>query len=400
MEVRLITSGEVTAFRETMLTTFGNDLEGDPGGDDRFRALVGRGQAWGAFDHSAMVATAATFDLAIGVPGGMTLPIAGLTMVTVRPTHRRRGLLRQLLDLHLADARKRGFAASGLWASEAGIYGRFGYGIAAHHDVVHIDRAGSLAVAEGRELDTVEWIDEAHARAVLPAIYERATAARPGALRRSEAWWRERRFLETPYMRGGASRRRHVVVRRGTDLVGYLVFRQRAVFTESLPAGKIEIIELIANDVRAEATLWRLALGIDLFPTVTWWNAPVDDSLPWLVADARRIKRQRIDNLWLRIENVESALHARHYEADGHLRFAIDDATWQLTVTDGRARCTETADAPELQLDRSTLGALYLGGTSATQLARAGLVRGEPATIATADRLFGSAIAPWCPEIF
>lgn len=400
MDLRIITDDEVSAFREVLLTTFGTDVEADPGGDDRFRALVGKNQAWGAFDQGTLVATAATFDHTIGLPGGTTLPIAGLTMVTVRPTHRRRGLLRKLLDLHFADARDRGYAASGLWASEAGIYGRFGYGIAAHNDVVQIERAGELTVAAGRELDDVQWIDEAQARLMLPAIYERATAMRPGALRRSEAWWRERRFLEVPLMRGGASRRRHVIARRGDSLVGYLVFRQRGGFTDGIASGKAEINELIAIDTRAEATLWRLALGMDLYPTVSWWNAPIDDSLPWLVGDSRRIKRQRVDNLWLRIDDVAAALGARRYAADGVIRFAIDEACWELAVVDGRGRCTPTTQTPDLRLDRPSLGALYLGGTSATQLARAELVRGEPSAIATTDRLFASAIAPWCPEIF
>jgi len=397
MELRVITDDEVPAFRDALLATFGTEREVDPGGDERFRALVGKQQAWAAFDRGGVVATAATFDHAIGLPGGTTLPIAGLTMVSVRPTHRRRGLLRRLVDLHLADARARGFAASGLWASEAGIYGRFGYGIAAHHDVVQIERAGSLEVGAGRELDALEWIDEARARAELPAIYARATATRPGALRRSDVWWRERRFLETPFMRGGASRRRHVLARRGDDIVGYLVYRQR---TGALADGKLEINELIGIDPRAEATLWRLALAVDLFPNVSWSNAPIDDPLPWLVGDARRIKRQRVDNLWLRIDDVAGALAARRYSADGVLRFALDGGAWELVVADGRGLCTPTAHATELDLDRAGLGALYLGGTSATRLARAELVRGEPAAITIADRLFGSAIAPWCPEIF
>lgn len=400
MEVRIITDDEVTAFREVLLNAFGIDVDADPGGDDRFRALIGKSQAWGAFDQGQLVATAGTFDHTIGLPGGTTLPIVGLTMVSVRPTHRRRGLLRKLLDLHFADARDRGYAASGLWASEAGIYGRFGYGIAAYNHVVQVERAGELTVAAGRELDDVQWIDEAQARLALPAIYERATAARPGALRRSEVWWRERRFLETPFMRGGASKRRHVLARRGDELVGYLVFRQRGGFTDGIASGKTEINELIAIDSRAEATLWRLALGMDLYPTVSWWNAPVDDSLPWLIGDSRRVKCQRADNLWLRIDDVAAALGARRYPADGRIRFEIDGASWELAVVDGRGRCAPTTHTPELRLDRASLGALFLGGTSATQLARAELVRGEPSAIAAADRLFASAIAPWCPEIF
>jgi predicted acetyltransferase len=401
VDIRSITADEVGRYRQAIMTTFGGgDPDEDPHGDERFAALIDGSQAWAAFDGPYIVATAATFMLELVVPGG-TLPMAGLTMVTVRPTHRRRGLLRELVGVHLDDARRRGQAVSGLWSSEAPIYGRFGYGVAAEGELVEIDDARSLRVAAGRELDALEWIDEAQALEQLPAIYERATRERPGALRRSETWWRERRFLEAPFVRGGASRRRHALARRGADAVGYLAYRQRGGFTDGLPSGKVEIIELIAVDARAEATLWRLALAIDLFPTVTWGNAPVDHPLPWLVDDRRRVRSRRLDTLWLRLDDVAAALAGRRYAADGALRFAIDDAhTWQLTVADGVGRCAPVAAVPELRLDRSALGSLYLGGVAASQLARAELVRGDAPAIATADRLLRWPVAPWCPEMF
>jgi predicted acetyltransferase len=401
LDIRAITDDEIAAFRPAALTVFGADADAESGinGVDQHRALIGPGQAWGAFDAGTVVGTAGTFDLSVGTPGGGSLPMAGLTLVTVRPTHRRRGILRELVRLHLDDARARGFAISGLWASDAPIYGRFGYGVAAYCDVLEIANAGTLQIAP-RDLDALEPIDETLARAVLPAIYARATADRPGALRRSDVWWRERRFLETPWARGGASKRRHVVARRGDELVGYVVYRQRGKFTDGVPDGRLEINELLAVDARAEASLWQFALNVDLFPTVAWWNMPADSALPWLVHDMRRVKTRRADSLWLRIEDVPAAVSARGYHDDGALRFAVDGATYELTAEAGRGQCTRTAARPALELSGQSLASLFLGCTSATQLARADLVRGDAAAIATADRLFASRVAPWCPEVF
>jgi predicted acetyltransferase len=402
LEIRTVTDDELPAFRAAMLATFGDDPDNDPEGHGRIRALIAPEQRWAAFDGGTVVATAATFDHAIALPGGGELPMAGLTMVMVRPTHRRRGILRELMRLHLDDARRRGFAISGLWASEGSIYQRFGYGIAAESHAVEIEHARAVVFAEPREYDTTHFIDEAQARRDLPAIYDRAIANRPGALIRSEGWWRERRFLEAPFMRAGASRRRHVVASRAGELVGYLQFRQRPKFTDDLPAGQLDIIELLGIDPRAEATLWHFALRADLFPRVTWWNAPLDDLLPWIITDPRRVKRRRIDTLWLRLEDVAAALVARRYAADGALRLAVDGAAWELVAGDGgHARCTAAEpQAPVLRLSRPALGSLYLGGASASQLVRAGAAHGDPAAIATADRLFASSIAPWCPEVF
>jgi predicted acetyltransferase len=398
---RAITVDEVPALRDAIMSTFGDDAdEADPGGTARFRALVRPDAAWAAFDGDALVGTAATFDHAIGVPGGGTLPIAGLTMVSVRPTHRRRGILRELMKLHLAEARARGCAASGLWASEAGIYGRFGYGPASWSESLEIAHASDVRFADDSEMDTLELVDEARARELLPAIYARATADRPGALRRTETWWRERRFLETPWLRKGASRRRHALARRGDALVGYVQYRQRGAFDGGLPSGRVEIVELHGLDARAEASLWKFVLSIDLFPNVGWWCAPVDSRLPWLLADPRRVARQRADNLWLRIDDIPAALAVRSYPCDGRLRFSVDGEAWELDVVDRAGRCTPTRAPAELVFDRQTLGALYLGGTPVSTLARASKIRGDGAAIARADGLFASAVAPWCPEVF
>jgi predicted acetyltransferase len=422
IEIRTVADDELLAYREALAETFGDDLANDPQGPDRIRALIAREQRWAAFDGGTIVATAGSFDHTIALPGGGTIPMAGLTMVTVRPTHRRRGLLRELIRHHLEDASRRGFPISGLWASEASIYQRFGYGVAAEAEFIEIDNAHALALHEPRERDRdgehdeIQWIDEARARRELPAIYSRATASRPGALVRSDVWWRERRFLEAPFARGGASRRRHVVAVRpeSGELAGYLQYRQRPGFTDGLPAGQLDIVELVATDLRAEATLWRFALRVDLFPRVTWWNAPTDDPLPWLVTDPRRVKRRRTDSLWLRLGDIPAALAARRYAAEGALRFVVsgsssgsaaETSAWDLAVSgDGPARCTAAGpgspDAPALRLSLPALGSLYLGAFSASRLARGGLVQGDPAALATADRLFASPVAPWCPEIF
>jgi len=399
VEVLTIKDDEVPQFREALINTFGADGEVDQGGDERFRALIGPSQAWAAFDGKTIVATAATFDLAVNLPGGNALPMAGLTMVTVRPSHRRRGLLRQLMERHLDDARQRQFPVSGLWASEATIYGRFGYGLAAFCEVYEIDQAHSLRIAD-RQFDELDWLDEARARELLPAIYERAVAERPGALRRSAVWWNQRRFVETPWSRAGSSKRRFVAARRAGELVGYIAFRQKGKFADGLPEGELDIVELIACDPRAEATLWRFALSVDLFPHVKYWNAPADDSLPWLVDDFRRVKRRRGDNLWLRIEDVPATLERRTYARDGRLRISVGATTYELGVEGGRPWCAETQHAPDIEIDMQALATLYLGCTTATQLARAERIRGERNALLLADQIFATPLAPWCPEVF
>ena len=397
LEVRTIDDAEIAAFRDAALTTFGGDPDEDPSGEARQRATIPAGRAWVACDGGQIVATAASYPLAIAVPGGGAIATAGLTMVTVRPTHRRRGLLRALIRAHLDDARVRGEIASGLWASESAIYGRFGYGVAAEGLDLELDARGLTLDGDG-DAHACRFVDEAEARARLPAIYARAVAARPGVLRRHDAWWGERRFLEISFVRAGASRRRHVIAWRGTDAVGYVAYRQR----EAEAAGRVEVIELVAIDAPAEAALWRLLAGIDLYPTVAWRNAPVDTALPWSLPDRRRVTRRLVDTLWLRVDDVAATLASRSYPRDGALRFAIDGERWELIVDGGRARCERTDAPAALELERAAFGSLILGTVPATTLARAGRVRapGDRAALSLADGLFAWPIAPWCPEQF
>jgi predicted acetyltransferase len=399
--VRRLTPEELSSFVTHVLTTFGADRDLDPEAESRLRALLPLARCHGGFAGATMVATAAAFPLRLTVPGG-DLAMAGLTCVTVAPTHQRRGLLRRLLAAHLADAEAAGEAVSGLYASQGGLYGRFGYGVAAESDVLSI--RGPLAPPTA--LDDLALLAPEEAARRLPALDRAAAAARPGMYVRDDAWWQWRRIADRPFARRGRSTRRFLIARRGERDTGYAIYRQRPGFADGQATGVVDLEELIGLDAEAEATLWHAVTTIDLFPTVEYDNAPVDHGLNWRAADPRRVvRRRRADTLWLRLHAPNVALAARRYAVEDVLVIAVDDplapsTRWRLAVVDGRAEVTPTAASPDLVATASALGALYLGGASAAALARADLLRGEPAAIARAERLFAWPVAPWCAEQF
>jgi predicted acetyltransferase len=400
MEIRSITDDEVPAFRAAMITTFAGDPAADTSGNERVRALVREGRAWAAFDRGNVVATAGTFEQDVSMPGGGTLVVAGLTMVTVRPTHRRRGILRALIEEHLADARRRGEPCSGLWASEAAIYGRFGYGCAAEGDELIFDARGMTIDARAGAEDELHDLSDDDAKRLLPPVYESVRKTRAGMMSRSDNWWAWRRFRDQPHLQSSRTPRKHLGAFRDGQLVGWIAYRQRLSWHEGQPNGSYDIDELIAVDERAEVTLWRFASTVDLFPTVTYWNLPTDSMLPWLVNDRRRLRRRRTDTLWIRPDDLDRTLAARQYSADGSLRVDVDGNVHELRVDSGRATSSRVEKAPELRMNRSAVGAILLGNVAPSQLARAGLIQGDAAALARADRMFATATAPWCPEIF
>src|SRR5438477_561420 len=75
--------------------------------------------------------------------GARRVRAAGVTVVGVLPTHRRRGVLRSMMRAQLDACREHGESVAYLWATEDTIYGRFGYGVASYSIEVDIPRERS-----------------------------------------------------------------------------------------------------------------------------------------------------------------------------------------------------------------------------------------------------------------
>ena len=104
-----------------------------------WRELTETDRSIGAWDGQACVGTAGAFSFRLTVPGGAAVPAAGVTMVSVAATHRRRGVLTSMMRRQLDDVRSWGEPLAVLTASEPVIYGRFGYGPATYAMNVDID---------------------------------------------------------------------------------------------------------------------------------------------------------------------------------------------------------------------------------------------------------------------
>jgi predicted acetyltransferase len=353
-----------------------------------------------------VVATAGAFSFEMTVPGGGVLPVAGVTAVGVLATHRRRGILRQLMAAQLDDVVRRGESLAILTASESGIYRRFGYGTASFVQGYELDTLRvELRGAPGDELDLVLLRGEEAVPLVAP-IYDRWRRTRPGAVDYTPGWWKATLGSQANYIGGGPT---FVVVcepQQGRG-GGY------AIYTTSPPNERftVEVRQLVAEDPVVEARLWSYLIGIDLSVRVQVEQVPVDCPLKWWVTDLRQV-RTTVHRDWLhaRILDVPAALAARRYAVDDELRIEISDAFRPGPATDGRfvvgasggeGRCEPTADEPDLTMDIAALGSLYLGGVRATDLGAAQLVTAHtPGALARADALFGWPIAPFCPTHF
>ena len=295
-------------------------------------------------------------DLTLTVPGGATLPTAGISYVAVAPTHRRRGILRSMYtELHqrIAEAR---YPIAALTASEGGIYGRFGYGPATTVHLMTVDRRFAEFHASVPDPGGVRMVKPAEHRDAFSAIYDRWRRQTPGGLACTTALWDDVLADREDTREGGSAWFAFL------HPDGYALYRVHGEESRTL-----RVREVTAVTTDAYIALWRALLGMDLMEKVSTWTHP-GDPLPYLLTNPRLARvTSSSDDLWIRIMNIPVALEARGYQADLDVVLEVadgfrgDGGRFALQVRDGRARCTPTDAPADVELDLDVLGSLYLG---------------------------------------
>jgi predicted acetyltransferase len=358
-----------------------------------------------SFDGSEIVSTTGIFSFDLTVPGN-TLPTAGVTWVSVKPTHRRQGILRDMMARQLSDIRDRGEPLAALWASESVIYGRFGYGLAAQNIEFKIDRLRTKLAREapscGGRTRLVSRDDALHD---WPAVYDEARKVRPGFFSRSEKFWKHHTMRERDMDRRAGSRF-NVQYEEDGKILGYARYRVRPGH-DGMASGTLTVWDLTALSSNAYNALWQYIFGVDLIATIEANHRPQDEPLFWMLADPRRMVRTVYDTLWLRIINVPAAMEGRRYAWEGDVVLDVRDpfcpwveGRYEVEMSTEGAKCTPTTRDADVTLSAADLGAIYLGGERLTTFARAGRVEGDYEALRRADVLLGWDRAPWCPEVF
>jgi predicted acetyltransferase len=361
----------------------------------------------GAYDEGATVGGMGSYSFDMTVPGadgGVPVPTAGLTMVGVLPTHRRRGVLTGMMRRYLDDLRRRGLALSALFASEGPIYGRFGYGVASLRVDVSIERDRSHFLDRSPTRGRIRLIGETEAASAFPSIWDQVRKERPGMLSRSAGWFRFRRIEDPEWARSGRGLLQRALLEIDGRPAAYALYRHAPAADPLSPIGSLDVIEAIGASPEASRAIWRYLLDIDVVSHIKAHLLPIDHPLLFLTAEPRRLGMCVSDGLWVRLVDVEAALSARRLGAGGPLVLSVKDAfcPWNegcYKIGGGAARRTD--GAADIELDVEALGAAYLGAFPFTQLAEAGrVIELREGALRRADALFRGTRAPWCPEMF
>jgi predicted acetyltransferase len=458
--IRPITDDEYAAFRRVHYHSFNTG----PASAARWPRMLRQFEAdrsLAAFDPGLpagldIVGSTGVYSFQMAAPGAV-LPVAGITAVSVLPTHRRRGILRSLMRRQLTDIAARAQEPiAALWASETPLYGRYGYGRASLHAFFRFGR-GEGALSPAAPADPALTLRLAEPEEVvgdLAKLYATVAAGQPGFFARDDDWWE--RVLDDPEEeRHGGSPLRCLLATDDGGVRGYALYRTVARWEEGtvLPNSALTVWELMSADPAAGAALWRDLLSRDLVSEITADLRPTDDPLLYQLLDSRRARVQLSDNLWVRIMDLPAALMRRAYSGPVDVVLEVTDellpsnaGRWRLRASGadgaggagaggagaggagaggagageagageagaggagaggagagGAVSCARTDDPADIALDVRELGAAYLGGTRLGALAAAGLVTElRPGTLGRLSAAMTWEPAPWCPRIF
>jgi predicted acetyltransferase len=406
-DVRTVQDTELRAWYTALSSAFYGTADPQAIADFR-RPQLDLDRTWAAYDGDRIVATLRSFGTELTVPGGASLSADAVTAVATTPSHRRRGALTSMMRASLQAAADRGDPVSILIAARWRIYGRYGYGPATHLAEYSIDTGIADFGTLGRD-GVLEYVDAATGYALMPALFDRFRRVQPGAISRDNVDF-DREFGKTT-VPGRKTWVGWVVVHRpapDAEIDGLLRYHVDEEWEGMRPKSAAVIDDLVSTNPAAHAALWKLCCDLDNIATVTAPNRSVDESLPWMLADARAVvQTSRFDNIWVRILNVEAALSTRRYLTTGSLVIEVRDAMnhaagrYLLEAGPDDASCTRTTSAADIELDVTTLGAAYLGGTSLHTMATAGhVVERRVGAIALADAMFRWTTVPWCNTWF
>jgi predicted acetyltransferase len=341
--------------------------------------------AWlpeGEFGAGPMpVATYASLDKTLNA-GRELLPLRMITDVTTSATHRRKGLLRRLIEDDLADAVTAGVPMAALTAAEATIYGRWGFGPATFRVGVDVDTGPGFGFRDFTDPGRVEQIEPADAWPHVKAVFDAFHARQRGSVEWPAPYEDMHTGAWDPSS-GGTNRKLRAAVHLDASgaVDGFVLWKPGEDNT-------VKVDEMATLTPQAQLALWSFLGGMDRVTKVSFNLFHPEDPLMWALTDLNRVKTTELQEfLWLRVLDVPRALAARPWAADGTLVLEVDDplghaaGRYEVVTRDGVAEVVRTDAPAEVRLPSEILGSLYLGGVPVLQLHRAGRVDGAPEAV-------------------
>ena len=401
-ELRPVTPEEFLQWLRAESRAHSNRLDHDP---EELRPHFDLSRSIAVFEGSNIIGGCQHHRVEMSIPGGTSV-VAGVANVAVQPTHTRQGVMTRMMRHQLNDIYERGEPLAALFASESAIYGRFGYGVGTQHEFWKLDRPHNAYARKYESPGRIVFVEPDDIGKKLPEVFRRSTAGHPGVFSKPLHKWEEESHAPDardpePRVRGrGRGGLFYAAYEEDGRLDGYVAYRSNR--------PTVIVNELMAATREAAAALWRFCFDLDLMSVTEAIKRPLDDPLPWMLADPRRLQRTTRDGVWVRVVDAAAALEQRSYAEEGRLTLEVRDrlcpwneSRFELEGGPEGALCRPSNSSLDLAIEVSALASAYLGTVSLATLSRAGLVdEHTPGALQRADSMFAVRHQPWTPFNF
>jgi predicted acetyltransferase len=403
-EIRAARPDELDRVRFILAYSFTTDRRAE--GKEGMRHLEEMAAPLVLLEDGEIVACLRVFDFNMLV-NGVAVRMGGISSVACLPEHRRKGYVGMLLRHALEQMRDAGQPLSGLFTPHPALYRKYGWMVAASNLKYSLNPKQvapySTAPVEGRAVRVTE-----EDQPLVEQVCLRYNERRTGPLVRSERWWKEAFFR---YIYDDKRRPADVALWQEDDqTTGYVCYESNR-GPPPFATSKMWLREFVALTSDAYQGLLRYMLAHDLTEEIFWFG-PQDDPFAYAVDDSYQVKREYMENMMLRVVDVESAVGARPAAVgapEGALAVSIADAaaswnqgTWRIESSGGKLSARKAdGSSVDLAMEAATFAAVYDGFMKATDAVRAGLAEAADGNAAVlADRMFASEYPPRCPDFF
>ena len=363
-------------------------------------------------ETNQIVGTGGADKYSITVPGGNNINMAGIAFMGTLPTHKRRGIFSSMMNKLHSQAKERGDSIAGLWASQSLLYNRFGYGLSTIREDWQINSNHTKLSKSKNDSIRLELVDKKKALEEIPKIYDIYRKCQNGATDRTQGYWNYLLYEDdnSMYNKSGNSGIFFVLAYRDNKPSGYAFynFNKESGVAHEDDKGTLKVEEIISIDRETNHALWQYIFGIELIEEITFNRRAPNDPLYLMLENPRKLQRETIDGLWVRIIDPISMLEGRTYNHKGKVTINLSGQNQKdiegtyLIDTDGKnTEVKKVKGKASIYMRPSDLSSIYFGGVSPGEHFQAGNIDVENHnSLRELTNMFFVEQEPWCNTDF
>lgn len=376
----------------------------------RLKLLADPERAIALCKNNKIIGTTNSFSSYISIPNDKSVKVAAVSYVSVQPTHRRKGILTEMMNIQLNEIySKYKEPLAILWPSETAIYGRFGYAPTKEkHYKISKNNTQFKPGLTNNSLE-VKFLNRNEAINAYVEINNKLMSTRPGVMKINKKW-AQRRIDDLIFKHLNSGPAYFIGIYHNKKLVGFATYSiENNDNSYGNTPSSLYMWDIIYLDLDAAISIWNFCLNIDLVEEFYANGVPEDDILEALLISPSGLNARITTGFWIRIVDVVSAITLRSYEYTGNIVFKVKDSiiknnnkTYILNTNDkSNPVCEISNSKPDIEITIQGLSEIFLGTFDLNNLIASGNINiKNKKAIKIINKIFKSESQPFCPMHF